>query len=144
MTKDKQLLWESAILLKFQYCGRFRAFLERLAYGRENVIVIATGSATSWMRDKLVGNKGGLHARVTCQLHLAPFTVRETEKYLKSREVFWDRYQILQSYMLLDRVPYYYSILISEKSLTQNIDILCFRSVPCSQTQITILIPSRF
>jgi len=79
------------------------------------------------MRDKLVGNKGGLHARVTCQLHLAPFTLRETEKYLENRGMFWDRYQILQSYMLLGGVPYYYSILAPEKSLMQNIDLLCFR-----------------
>ena len=97
------------------------------AMSRENVMMIATGSATSWMRDKLVGNKGGLHARVTCQLHLAPFTLRETEKYLENRGMFWDRYQILQSYMLLGGVPYYYSILAPEKSLMQNIDLLCFR-----------------
>lgn len=97
------------------------------AMSRENVMMIATGSATSWMRDKLVGNKGGLHARVTCQLHLVPFTLRETEKYLENRGMFWDRYQILQSYMLLGGVPYYYSILAPEKSLMQNIDLLCFR-----------------
>ena len=97
------------------------------AMSRENVVMIATGSATSWMRDKLVGNKGGLHARITCQLHLAPFTLLETEKYLKSRGIFWDRYQILQSYMLLGGVPYYYSILSPEKSLTQNVDTLCFK-----------------
>ncbi len=42
--------------------------------------------------------------------------------------MFWDRYQILQSYMLLGGVPYYYSILSPEKSLIQNIDILCFKN----------------
>ncbi len=96
------------------------------AMRRQDIMLIATGSATSWMRDKLVGNRGGLHARITCQLHIAPFTLCETEQYLESRNIHWDRYHILQSYMLLGGVPYYYSILDKKLSLAQNIDILCF------------------
>ena len=97
------------------------------AMSRRNIMLIATGSATSWMREKLIGNQGGLHARVTCQLHLAPFTLNETEKYLESLGMYWDRYHILQSYMLLGGVPYYYSILNPGMSLAQNIDNLCFK-----------------
>lgn len=97
------------------------------AMRRDDIMLIATGSATSWMRDKLVGNQGGLHARITCQLHLSPFTLHETELYLESMGIYWDRYQILQSYMALGGVPYYYSILNPGLSLTQNIDDLCFR-----------------
>ncbi len=97
------------------------------AMSNGKIVLIATGSATSWMRDKLVGNRGGLHARITCQLHIAPFTLHETEKYLESLGIFWDRYHIMQAYMLLGGVPYYYSILNSKLSLAQNIDTLCFK-----------------
>lgn len=97
------------------------------AMSREDIMLIATGSATSWMRDKLVGNQGGLHARITCQLHIAPFTLSETEKYLKHKGMRWDRYHILQTYMLLGGVPYYYGLLDSSQSLAQNIDTLCFK-----------------
>ncbi len=96
------------------------------AMSKRNIMLIATGSATSWMRDKLVSNRGGLHARVTCQLHIAPFTLHETEQHLKSLGIFWDRYHVLQAYMLLGGVPYYYSILDKKLSLAQNIDLLCF------------------
>lgn len=96
------------------------------AMGRRDIVLIATGSATSWMREKLIGNKGGLHARVTTHIHLAPFTLKETEDYLKSRNIPWDRYTILQTYMILGGVPYYYRMLNPEKSLAQNIDALFF------------------
>lgn len=33
---------------------------------RTDIVLIATGSATSWMADKIEGNQGGLHARITC------------------------------------------------------------------------------
>jgi hypothetical protein len=98
------------------------------AMRQENIMLIATGSATSWMRDKIVSNQGGLHARVTCMLHLAPFTLHETEQYLASMGIIWDRYQIVQSYMILGGVPYYYSILNDQLSLAQNIDNLFFKT----------------
>ncbi len=98
------------------------------AMSQENVMLIATGSATSWMRDKLVSNQGGLHARITCQIHLSPFSLLETELYMRSRGVAWDRYQLLQAYMLLGGVPYYYSILDPHLSIAQNINNLCFKA----------------
>ena len=98
------------------------------AMSQGNIMLIATGSATSWMRDKLIGNRGGLHARITCQIHLAPFTLRETELYLQSLGFDWDRMHVLQTYMLLGGIPYYYSILDPELSLAQNIDALFFQT----------------
>ena len=93
---------------------------------RTDIMLIATGSATSWMADKIVGNQGGLHARVTCNLHLPPFNLHETEEYLRQRNCQWDRYQILQCYMILGGVPYYLSLLNMSDSLVQNIDRLFF------------------
>ena len=43
---------------------------------RTDIMLIATGSATSWMADKIEANQGGLHARVTCNLHLSPFNLQ--------------------------------------------------------------------
>ena len=96
------------------------------AMSQRNIMLIATGSATSWMKDKIVANKGGLHARITCNLHLAPFTLNETERYLTSRGIEWDRYQLTQTYMVLGGVPFYYSLIEPELSFTQNVDRLFF------------------
>ncbi|MDE6799687.1 MAG: AAA family ATPase, partial [Phocaeicola sp.] len=96
------------------------------AMSQRNIMLVATGSATSWMKDKLVANKGGLHTRITCKLHLSPFTLNETERYLATRGIEWDRYQLTQTYMVLGGVPFYYSLLDPEQSLAQNIDRLFF------------------
>ncbi len=93
---------------------------------RTDIMLIATGSATSWMADKLIANKGGLHARITCNLRLAPFNLHETEEYLRARNFSWEHYQILQCYMLLGGVPFYLSLLNPRLSLAQNIDTLFF------------------
>lgn len=37
------------------------SFWNGWAMSRGDIMLIATGSATSWMREKLMGNKGGLH-----------------------------------------------------------------------------------
>jgi hypothetical protein len=96
------------------------------ASSQENIVLVATGSATSWMTDKLLKNKGGLHNRVTERIYLKPFNLHETEEYLNSRNINWDRYQILQTYMLMGGVPFYLKQLNPQESLAQNIDRLCF------------------
>lgn len=96
------------------------------AISQENIMLVATGSATSWMMDKLVQNQGGLHARITASIYLSPFTLAETETYLKSIHINWSRYQIVQCYMILGGVPFYLSLLDAHESLAQNIDRLFF------------------
>ena len=93
---------------------------------RDDILFISSGSATSWMNDKLLDNQGGLHNRVTCKIFLEPFTLGETEEYLQKNGFCWDRYMILQTYMILGGVPFYLSLLNNQCSLPQNIDELCF------------------
>ncbi len=96
------------------------------ATAQYNIVLIATGSATSWMTDKLIKNRGGLHNRITRRLFLAPFNLQETEEYLKQRKSSWDRYEILQCYMLTGGVPFYLDMIEPRDSMAQNIDRLCF------------------
>lgn len=96
------------------------------AAGQYNIVLVATGSATSWMTDKLIKNRGGLHNRITRRLYLAPFTLKETEEYFKRRHTTWDRYELLQCYMLTGGVPFYLDQIDAKESLAKNIDRLCF------------------
>ena len=93
----------------------------------KDVVLIVCASATYWMMDNIVNAKGGLHNRLTGQVHLKPFTLRECEEYLRSRKILLSRHQILQCYMILGGVPYYWSLLKKGKSLPQNVDELFFR-----------------
>lgn len=109
------------------------SFVEALEYfwnawaaQRNDILFIACGSATSWMVNKLVKNRGGLHNRITEQIYLRPFRLGECEEYLHENECHWDRYTILQCYMALGGVPYYMNLLNPQQSLAQNIDRLFF------------------
>ena len=79
------------------------------------------------MMDNIVNAKGGLHNRLTGQIHLKPFTLRECEEYMASRNVLFSRHQVLQCYMILGGIPYYWSLLRKGRSLPQNIDDLFFK-----------------
>ncbi|MBR6371830.1 MAG: ATP-binding protein [Victivallales bacterium] len=93
---------------------------------RDDIVLVACGSATSWMADKLMENQGGLHNRITRRIYLAPFTLAECNEYLGSRDFDWDMHQLIRCYMILGGVPYYWSLLEQQDSLAQNIDRLCF------------------
>lgn len=94
---------------------------------RSDIVFVATGSASSWMMDKLVDNPGGLHARITNNIYVRPFTLKETEEYLLSKQFNWSKYQILQLYMVMGGIPFYLSLLDVNQTLLANIDRLFFR-----------------
>ncbi|MBR6450638.1 MAG: AAA family ATPase [Fibrobacter sp.] len=91
-----------------------------------SVKLIVCGSATSWMMNKLINNKGGLHNRVTHQIRLAPFTLGECEEFLKAKNFAMDRFEIAQFYMVFGGIPYYLKLLDNGESLAQNVDRLLF------------------
>ena len=88
--------------------------------------LIVCGSATSWMIKNIIDSKGGLHNRITHEIHLHPFCLGEAKQYLISQNVNWDDLSYLQAYMILGGIPYYLGLLNGKFSLAQNIDILFF------------------
>lgn len=97
------------------------------ASARKDIVLIVCGSATSWMMDKLIGNKGGLHNRLTNRILVKPFTLSECESYFKSRRIKMSRYQIAECYMIMGGIPYYLDYIDREYSLNENIDRLFFQ-----------------
>lgn len=104
----------------------FEHFWNGWGAGRSNLLLIVCGSSTSWITDKIINNKGGLFNRITFEMELKPFSLRECEEFYQSRDMGIDRYDQLQAYMVLGGIPYYLSMLRKEWSLAQNIDALCF------------------
>ncbi|HRD44526.1 MAG TPA: ATP-binding protein, partial [Ferruginibacter sp.] len=64
-----------------------------------NVLLIACGSASSWIKKKLINARGGLHNRVTQRINLLPFNLYETELFLKTKGIRLPHYQVLELYM---------------------------------------------
>lgn len=101
-------------------------FWNRYLSRNKNVILIICGSSASWVIKNIINNKGGLHGRVTRKIRLLPFTLLETEQYLKSRNIELDRKQIIDIYMVMGGVPKYLSYVTRGKSAVQIINEVCF------------------
>lgn len=111
---------------KSGFIRAFEAFWNTWACHRKNLMVIVCGSANSWIQDKLLNNHGGLYNRITYEIKLSPFNLKECEDFYTSSNIKMSRYDMAQSYMIFGGIPYYMGYIIPEMSLAQNIDRLFF------------------
>ena len=103
------------------------------------------GSATSWMVDRLIGDRGGLYGRLTRPIYLAPFTLGETEKYInETKQLNYGRRQILDAYMVFGGIPYYLNLLDRKLPLAANIDAIIFADKAPLRTEFEFLFRSLF
>ena len=108
----------------------FESFWNGWCSGRDNIMLVVCGSATSWMLRNLSRNKGGLYGRLTAEIKLSPFTLKECENYFNHEQIEMSRYDILQSYMIFGGIPYYMSYFQRGLSFEQNADKILFGNKP--------------
>jgi len=114
---------------KSGFVSAFENFWNGWASARKDVLLVVCGSATSWIIEKVMKNKGGLHDRTTEEIALAPFTLHECEEYAESRGLNYSRRMVMETYMVLGGVPYYWRMLRRGMSPAQDFDELFFGSV---------------
>ena len=102
-------------------------FWNAWATTRKDIILVICGSATSWIIDNVIMNYGGFHNRLTCKVHLQPFCLRECKQYCESKNLGYKDRQILEAYMALGGIPYYWSFLKKGQSVAQNFDRMFFQ-----------------
>jgi len=111
---------------KSKFLMAFENFWNSYCSKRNDLIVVICGSAASYMVQKIIKNKKGLHNRITRKIRLLPFSLKETNEFLKSRGINYTEYDIVQLYMTMGGVPHYLDKLQKGLSVAQNIDRLCF------------------
>jgi len=89
-------------------------------------ILVVCGSATSWIKEKIINDKGGFHNRVNLPLHLEPFTLAETKEFLLSKNIQFTDTGIAEIYMAMGGLPYYLDQIKRGESPTKAIERLCF------------------
>ncbi|MFM9948917.1 MAG: AAA family ATPase, partial [Saprospiraceae bacterium] len=119
-------------------------FWNSWASNRKDVLLIACGSAASWMMNVLINHSGGLHNRVTQKIKIEPFCLQEAEEMLERKHCVLDRYQIAQLYMVLGGIPYYLDAVKPELSATQNIQALFFEKTSFLKNEFFNLYRSLF
>jgi hypothetical protein len=111
---------------KSGFLSSFSYFWNMYASRRGDLLVVICGSAASWMIEKILNNKGGLHNRVTQRIRLLPFSLKETEQYLLTKNIKLEHYQLLQLYMVMGGVPAYLNAVQRGESAAQTIERCCF------------------
>ena len=91
-----------------------------------NLVWILCGSAASFMLDRLINAKGGLHNRITHRIRLEPFRLGEVRQFLAGRGRRRGITQTLELYLALGGVPYYLLQIPSGLSASQAIGQVCF------------------
>jgi len=109
-----------------EFLKAIEAFWNEWGCVQSNLLLVVCGSAASWMVKNIIQNRGGLHNRITCKLHLSPFTLKETKEYLISKGFRWENELIAECYMVMGGIPYYLHLLDRAMSFGQNIDRLFF------------------
>lgn len=98
-----------------QYCSK-----------REDIILVICGSAASWIIQKVINDRGGLHNRITTHVQLMPFTLAETKVFLEMNHVHLTLKDIVQLYMCIGGIPFYLKEVKAGKSVPQILDDLFF------------------
>jgi uncharacterized protein len=129
---------------KSDFISGLEFFWNSWASANADVKLIVCGSAASWIINKLIKNKGGLHNRLTARIKLEPFTLYETELFLQSKDIALDRYQVVQLYMAMGGIPYYLENVQNGLSAAQNIEQLCFAKNGLLKTEFTFIFSSLF
>ncbi len=127
-----------------QFIKALEHFWNSWASARKDVVLITCGSAASRMINKLINNRGGLHNRVTKRVKIVPFTLKECELFIQSKNSVLDRYQIIQLYMVFGGIPFYWNEVSKQLSATQNIQQICFNENGLLRTEFQNLFSSLF
>ena len=126
------------------FLNAFELFWNGWATSRRDILLIICGSATTWVVNEVLRSRGGLHNRVTRQIPLVPFTLKECEAYANYKNLGFDRRQIMECYMTLGGVAYYWSLLQEGQSAAQNIDRLFFGTADEMRNEFSRLFSSLF
>ncbi len=127
-----------------KFLTAFENFWNSYCTKRNDLIVVICGSSASYMVQKIVKNKRGLHNRITQKIRLLPFNLHETELFLKKQGIRYTRYDILQLYMAIGGVPHYLEKLEKGLSVAQNLDKLCFEKDGVLNDEFNLLYSSLF
>lgn len=104
----------------------FDFFWNSWGSSQEDLLLIVCGSATSWIINNILNDKGGFHNRVTKRVHMNPFSLGESELFFKNNGISLPKDKIIESYMIFGGIPYYLNLYDKRLSLAQNVDSLIF------------------
>ena len=85
-------------------------FWNSWASSQKDLLLIVCGSATSWIINNILFDKGGFYNRITRQLNIKPFSLGECAEYFQSYGFTFTKKQVIDCYMVFGGIPYYFNL----------------------------------
>ncbi len=120
-----ELPWMDSVRSEFKSALDY--FWNTYGSTQDDLLLIVCGSATSWIINNITKDTGGFYNRITNQIHLMPFSLKECRKLCSRRGLDYQKEVVAKAYMVFGGVPYYWKLLSPANSLDQEIDRLCFK-----------------
>ena len=127
-----------------RFVPAFEHFWNGWASARTDVLLVICGSATSWIINKIFRNKGGLYNRVSYKMPLSQFSLYECELLVKELKLSFNRNMIMEGYMTMGGIPYYWTKLDPAKSVGKNVNDLFIDPKGLLHNEFTYLYASMF
>lgn len=90
----------------------------------DNLKIIITGSAVSWMSKNVFRNVGGLYHKITHSIHLKPFNLIETAEYLLKINKHFTNNEIVEYYLMTGGVARYLHNIHPFDSIEENRNVI--------------------
>ena len=129
---------------KSEFIQALEHFWNGWASDRTDILLIVCGSSASWMINKLINNKGGLHNRITAKLKIEPFKLKECKAYIENKQIVLSDYHLIELYMVLGGIPYYWDAVEQGKSTFQHVQSICFDNNGILKSEFNTVFKSLF
>jgi len=111
---------------KSNFLTAFSEFWNDFCTRRDDIVLVVCGSATAYMINKIIKNKKTLHGRVSHKLHMLPFKLGTTKKFLQSKNCNYSDKSIVDIFIVLGGVAKYLEDIDCKKHYLENIGYQCF------------------
>ncbi len=102
------------------------SFWNQFCTKRKDIILVICGSAASWIIQKVINDRGGLHNRLTHRVQLMPFNLKETKAFFDLHNIQMNLRDIALLYMCVGGIPFYLKDIENGQSVPQILDQLFF------------------
>ncbi len=102
-------------------------FWNQFCTKRTDIILVICGSAASWIIEKVINSRGGLHNRLTHRILLMPLTLGETKAFFDLKNIKLGLKDIAQIYMCVGGVPFYLKGIEAGDSVPRILDRLFYQ-----------------
>jgi len=125
--------------------GALSLFWNDFASKRDDIFLVVCGSATSWIIKHIIDDHGSLANRITAQIHLEVFSLKETKAFLEEQgHKGLSSKTIMDYYMVFGGVAHYLKLLKPKLSFVQNIQRLFFEKNGLLRTEYNRLFRTLF